>query len=130
MERTTFKEQLCDIKAGLMQIIDQEGKAPIDVTSPSCSSLTNHLQSNAMRLPPIEIPKFNGNWQRWTAFIDTFNAMFHNNISLVPVQRFHYLRSCLEGQAADVIQSIPTTGENYLQAYNTLINRYENKSAS
>lgn len=87
-----------------MQIIDQEGKAAIDVTSLSCSSLMNHLQSNVMKLPPIETTKFNGDWQQWTVFIDTFNAMFHNNINLAPVQRFYYLRSYLEGQTADLVQ--------------------------
>lgn len=53
--------------------------------------------------------------------------MFHNNEGLAPVQKFHYLKNCLQDQPGDVIRSIPTTGENYLQAYNNLVNRYENK---
>lgn len=61
------------------------------------------------------------------SFIDSFNAMFHHNESFAPVQKFHYLKSCLQGQPSDVIRSIPTTGQNYLQSYHTLTNRYENK---
>lgn len=111
-----------------MQIIDKSLTAA-DTSSPSISTLTNHLQSNVMKLPPIEIPKLNGEWQNWTSFIEAFNSMFHENHSLAPLHRLHYLKSCLDGPASDVIKSIPTSGENYFQAYNTLINRYENKGA-
>jgi len=55
--------------------------------------------------------------------------MFHNNQGLAPVQSFHYLESCLEGKASDVVKSIPTTNENYQQAYDALTSRYENKGA-
>lgn len=88
--------------------------------------MSSAKEINLIKLPAIEVLKFNGDWQQWTSFI-VLHAMFHHNTSLAPVYRFHYLRSYLEGQASDVIKSIPTTEENYLQVYNTLINRYENK---
>lgn len=126
-ERMAFKDLFFSVKSSLMKLVDasQENRS----TSPSYSEVTKYNGENAMRLPPINAPKFTGDWQMWTSFIDSFNAMFHNNKTLAPVQRLHYLKSCLEGQASDVIRSIPTTGENYLQAYNTLVNRYENKGA-
>ncbi|CAI6360762.1 unnamed protein product [Macrosiphum euphorbiae] len=97
-------------------------------SAPSVSEVRRLDGESSMRLPLIDAPKFNGDWQMWTSFIDSFNAMFHTNKKLAPVQRLHYLKSCL-GQAREVIRSIPTTGENYLQAYNTLISRYGNKGA-
>lgn len=54
--------------------------------------------------------------------------MFHDNYSLSVVQRLHYLKSCLSGTAAEVIKTIPTTDGNYRIAFDTLVQRYENKS--
>jgi hypothetical protein len=90
-ERVDFKNKLYDIKASLLQIIEDKQ----DESSPSMSSSSKNNPGCSMKLPAIHAPKFSGDWQGWTSFVDTFNAMFHNNSSLVPVQRLHYLKSCL-----------------------------------
>ncbi|CAI6362765.1 unnamed protein product [Macrosiphum euphorbiae] len=131
--RRSFRNRLCDVKAALLKIIDDHVIHPDNVSSPSMSSARSqqHLNTfNSMRYPPCALPTFSGDWQQWSSFIDTFNSMFHNEHSNLPlVQRFHYLRSCLAGQASDVIKSIPTTAEHFQYAYDLLVNRYENKSA-
>jgi len=38
------------------------------------------------------------------------------------------VKSCVTDLAIDVIQTLPTTEENYKIAYNALIERYEHKS--
>ncbi|CAI6342683.1 unnamed protein product [Macrosiphum euphorbiae] len=126
-ERLTHKDLMFSVKASLMSLL--ESKQEKGSSAPSISEVTRLDGVSAMRLPPIDAPKFNGDWQMWTSFIDSFNAMFHKNKDLLPVQRLYYLKSCLQGQAREVISSIPTIGENYLQAYNTIVNRYENKGA-
>jgi hypothetical protein len=63
----------------------------------------------------------------WSSFFDTFNALFHNNVSLTDVQRLHYLKSSLGGAAADIIKNFTITADNYHAAYNELIRHYENK---
>lgn len=93
-ERIAFKDFFFSVKASLMKLMDAKQKD--HSSSLSCSEITKYDGENAMRLPPINAPKFNGNWQMWTSFIDSFNAMFHNNKTLAPVQRLHYLKSCLE----------------------------------
>lgn len=125
-EYTDFRNKLYHAKALLMQLIDANSNN--ESSSPTYSELTKYKVENTMRLPPVEIPKFDGDWKCWTSFIDIFNIVFHKHENLAPVQKFHYLKGYLVGQASDVIRSIPTTGENYLQAYNTLMNRYDNKS--
>lgn len=126
-KRLAHKELLFNVKASLMSVLD--AKQENSSSAPSVSEVTRLDGESSMRLPLIDAPKFNGDWHTWTSFIDSFNAMFHTNKKLAPVQWLHYLKSCLEGQARKVIRSISTIGENYLQAYNTLINRYENKGA-
>ncbi|XP_022180294.1 uncharacterized protein LOC111040631 [Myzus persicae] len=130
--RRIFRNRLCDVKAALLRIVDEHATNADHVSSPSISSLTSQHPGtlNSIRYPPCVLPTFNGDWQQWSSFIDTFNSMFHNDHSKLPlVQRFHYLKSCLSGQASDVIKSIPTTAEHYQHAYDLLVNRYENKSA-
>lgn len=58
----------------------------------------------------------------------SIRLMFNENLNIATVQKFHYLKSCLVGSAADIIKTIPTTVENYIQAYNALTLRYENKT--
>jgi len=64
----------------------------------------------------------------WASFIDTFNALFHNNSSLSDVQRLYYLKTSASGPAADIIKNFTITAENYTAAYNELVGQYENKS--
>jgi len=131
--RRTFRNRLCDVKAALLNITDERATHSTNVSSPSMSSLTSQEHGNSfnsMRYPPCALPSFNGDWQEWSSFIDTYNSMFHNDQTKMPlVQRFHYLKACLVGPAHDVIKSIPTTADHFLHAYNLLVSRYENKGA-
>lgn len=60
---------------------------------------------NQIHLPKISIPKFTGNYEDWYPFYNTFESMIHLNPKLTNIQRFHYLISSLEADAAHVIES-------------------------
>nr|CAI5840531.1 unnamed protein product [Callosobruchus analis] len=60
-------------------------------------------------------------------FYDLFTALIDDNNSLSDVQKLHYLKSCLKGEAADIIQSLATTSENYAVAWRLIKERYDNK---
>ncbi|XP_076668215.1 uncharacterized protein LOC143368894 [Andrena cerasifolii] len=47
--------------------------------------------------------------------------------SLSNVDRFHYLRGCLKGEAADLIRNIKPTESNFKHAWTTLQERFQNK---
>lgn len=81
-----------------------------------------------MKLSAIPALTFNGDLQNWVSFLYSFNAMFYYNQGLSDVQPLHYIKTCLIGPAAEVIRIIPTTDVKYHTAYNSLIERYENKS--
>ena len=119
-ERIQFNDLVCDVQASLMTLSEKSKKQP--VTSETIRT------SDTMRLPAVLAPEFDGNLQNWSAFRDSFDAMFHNNTSLADVQKLHYLKSCVTKSASDVIKSFPTTGDNYQRAYDALLMRYENKS--
>lgn len=81
-----------------------------------------------MKLPTISIPTFNCDNENWASFIDTFNALFHNNPGLTNVQRLHYLKSSISNTAADVKKSVSITSDNYQAAYDELVKQYKNKA--
>lgn len=81
----------------------------------------------AVRLPRIEIPKFSGDYQEWRSFHDLYVSIIHDNISIPDVQKLHYLKSNLQGEAQALIRGLQVTAANYQSAWNLLYNRYENK---
>nr|CAI5850228.1 unnamed protein product [Callosobruchus analis] len=92
------------------------------------ASLHNNMvdNMNSVKLPPIKCPTFNCEFNRWLEFKDTFEALFHNNMSLTDIQKFHYLRSCLGEEAIKIIQSLEFAANNYSNAWALLCERFDN----
>ncbi|XP_043466286.1 uncharacterized protein LOC122501086 [Leptopilina heterotoma] len=86
-----------------------------------------HVQGQtSIRLPKLDLPSFNGAYQDWLNFYDSFKALIHDNGKLADVQKLQYLRSCLKDEAAKVISSLETSSANYNVAWNLLNDRYDN----
>jgi len=51
----------------------------------------------------------------------------HENDSLPVIQKFHYLKSSLSGEAEHLISNLPMTASNCTSAWKLLVERYENK---
>lgn len=92
----------------------------------SSSSCCNSVTAS-MKLAPIDVPKFSGTYEEWSAFQNIYVAMIHNNQGIDDIQRFFHLRSCLKDEAAQVIMYIETTAANYNVAWNSVVARYNNK---
>ncbi|CAI6372194.1 unnamed protein product [Macrosiphum euphorbiae] len=60
-ERLTHKDLLFSVKASLMSLLDSKQKN--SSSAPSISEVTRPDGESLMRLPPIDAPKFNGDWQ-------------------------------------------------------------------
>lgn len=102
---------------------NQENVRPQNSIAPT-RQLHTHSQ---LRLPKIELPSFSGNCEDWYAFYDTFEKLINSNSDLSEVQKFHYLRSSLKDDAAEVIKAFEITIENYKEAWELLIERYDNR---
>ncbi|KAJ8947301.1 hypothetical protein NQ317_003027, partial [Molorchus minor] len=81
-----------------------------------------------IKLPRINLPSFDGTYNNWLYFKDTFNSIVHDNRTISDVQKFHYLRSCLKGEAAELIKSLEVSSANYNAAWQLINARYENKN--
>ncbi|KAJ8946582.1 hypothetical protein NQ317_002553, partial [Molorchus minor] len=80
-----------------------------------------------VKLPTIKMPTFNGSYDRWLEFRDAFMALVHDNNTLSSIQKFYYLQSALEGEAARLIQAFEVSAANYAIAWDLLKQRFENK---
>lgn len=80
-----------------------------------------------VRLPSLDLPKFNGDFEKWCQFSETFQTLVHNNVNLDEIQKFYYLLSCLEGKAYKVIEGLEISRCNYSVALDILKERFENK---
>lgn len=75
---------------------------------------------------PISL-SINGFFDLWLTFHDTFHSLIHCDSRLSNVQKFHYLKSCLKGDASQTIHSPTISTTNYEAAWNILKDRYDNK---
>uniref|UniRef100_A0A8D8WZP0 Integrase catalytic domain-containing protein n=1 Tax=Cacopsylla melanoneura TaxID=428564 RepID=A0A8D8WZP0_9HEMI len=77
------------------------------------------------KLPPLELPSFDGNVSDWPTFYETFKSIIHSNQTLSNDQKVQYLVSKLKNQALGVCAGIPPVGSNYDLIWNSLVERYQ-----
>lgn len=82
---------------------------------------------NCVRLPKIELPTFKGHYQNWLEYRDTFISLIHSRTDMDNINKLHYLRASLKGSALLIIDSLDVKGDNYMNAWRLLCNRYDNK---
>jgi hypothetical protein len=96
-------------------------------SSTSVNSSQGIAESVIAKLPPINLPSFEGNYIEWVNFKNTFDSMIHDRNDLTNIQKFHYLKSSVKGEAQKLIVHLAITHDNYVTAYNLLKSRFENK---
>lgn len=85
------------------------------------------MRSNiGVKLPIIEVPKFNGNLGDWLEFRDTFGSMINDHPSITNIQKFHYLKAALGDSAGKSIKSWEFSAANYEVAWKALCERFDN----
>ncbi|XP_055623180.1 uncharacterized protein LOC129766628 [Toxorhynchites rutilus septentrionalis] len=119
--RSQYETLLFQIKANLQSYIPALPSSTNVIPQPACSGLSG------IKLPTITLPEFDGDYNQWLAFHDTFIALIHSNPEVHDIQKFHYLRAAVKGEAAQLIESIGISSANYTIAWQTLVSRYANE---
>lgn len=88
---------------------------------------TNRNTDTKPRLAPINMSKFNGKIEEFSAFPALFDTLLHSNTSLTNIEKYFYLEANLEGPALQLLQTVEFCPETYDTAYKLLIDRYTNK---
>jgi len=91
-----------------------------------CSVNRDHEPYTTVRLPPLNIPIFDGKLKDWPTFKNLFDSVIHNNFNLSTIQKFNYLKSVVKDEAASLIDSLIINEENYQRALDILTKRYDN----
>lgn len=74
----------------------------------------------------MKLPEFDGFYENWMEFRDTFESLIHENLHVNTMQKYHYLRGSLTDTAAKVIKSLEFSCTNYNIGWNTICKRYNN----
>ncbi|GIY69235.1 uncharacterized protein CDAR_53151 [Caerostris darwini] len=88
----------------------------------------NSHKNISPRLPEVELYKFGGELRDWLTFWKQFKNI-HENKNLTNCDKFHYLvqSTKIKSEARELIESFPTTDENYPLAIESLTERYGQK---
>ncbi|XP_076659893.1 uncharacterized protein LOC143363181 [Halictus rubicundus] len=123
--QTTFMEQ-----SGLLRemISGLKVAAAIKETPVSNPTATDASSSRSRAvLPKMALPTFDGQYKEWPSFRDLFTSLIIKDSSLSPVERLHYLKTCMRGSAASLLKNIRTTTDNFSIAWDKLESRFENR---
>ncbi|XP_040067881.1 uncharacterized protein LOC120841109 [Ixodes scapularis] len=80
-----------------------------------------------VRLPKLELMKFNGSVSQWQEFWEQLNQVVHYNNELTEVDKFNYLKTAVTGDAAAAIAGLPSTARCYEDAVTMLKSRFGNQ---
>ncbi|XP_039304707.1 uncharacterized protein LOC105206576 [Solenopsis invicta] len=130
-ERETFESEYYAAAAAAKALIARHSRTRSAVLE-NCGA-DNHDNGNAsnsvdwIKLPPINLPTFDGSYDQWPNFRDTFKAIIDENTNLSDIKKLYYLRLAFKGVAAEILGSMELSAGNYDVAWNILENRFENK---
>lgn len=97
------------------------------VSDVKSSSLPSRPNETRIKLPPVEIPSFDGSTEKWPIFYESFKANIHNNTQLTDSQRVQYLIGKLTHSALKITAGIVPTADTYSILWNSLVNKYQDK---
>ena len=108
----------------LQKYITASGKLNDLIKKPQSGEQSSSVQFN---LPKLQLPEFNGKLTEWKRFIALFDRMVHSNERIDHGIKIEYLKTCVKGQAAKIINHIDPNPDNNLTCYDLLRKIYENK---
>lgn len=96
--------------------------------TPSTSGISNtYSLGTQVKLPKVDLRKFDGDISKWPSFWDAFESSVHNNTKLAPIDKLNYLNSLLVKSACEAISGLSLTAANYDEAVAILKRRFGNK---
>ncbi|XP_018572797.1 uncharacterized protein LOC108912116, partial [Anoplophora glabripennis] len=129
-ERDTFETNYYNqisLAKQLLKNYASDDKSEKSVSTKSSRKVKKSDDIEGIRLPEVDIPKFNGEHTRWLEFRDTFRSLIHENESIKQIQKFHYLRASLVGKAAEFLMSEEFSEASYDGALQAMLERFDNK---
>lgn len=124
-ERAKFEERYHALAAQARSLLVNAGDSG-SVAGSTVRQTGGSFQHNSIRLPKIDLPHFDGSYDHWLEYRDTFLSLIHSSHNIDDISKFHYLRASLKGNAQEIIKNIDFKGDNYQMAWKLLCERYDN----
>ncbi|XP_053681589.1 uncharacterized protein LOC128732366 [Sabethes cyaneus] len=125
-ERREFNNRYYESKSFLMdRAKEREDSSVMERTTRGNDTAVEGALDN-VRLPQIKLQTFNGDIDEWLSFRDLFTSLIHWKTELPEVEKFHYLKGCLQGEPKNMIDPLKITKANYNVAWDMLLKRYNN----
>ncbi|XP_055632834.1 uncharacterized protein LOC129773261 [Toxorhynchites rutilus septentrionalis] len=80
-----------------------------------------------IRLPELILPKFSGKLEDWCVFCDSFESAVGSRDDISAVEKMHYLKGLVHGEAARILDPIKISEQGYKDAWRSLRLRFQNK---
>lgn len=71
--------------------------------APAAENPAGAIGADALRLPHLQITPFDGQFDKWEAFRESFEHGVHARVNMAAVQKLQYLKSVLRGEPEELI---------------------------
>ncbi|XP_015116119.1 uncharacterized protein LOC107040513 [Diachasma alloeum] len=122
----TIEENYDMVVARLSRLMKDKTPAPaqpLTPLQPTPVDRAGYSPSFNMKLPEITLPTFDGRFEMYRPFKDQFNARLPNHID--KVIRLQYLQTSCKAEAAQAIEALEITAENYDVAWALLDKKFD-----
>lgn len=106
-----------------------ENTNPSSFESGSVNMNNTRVEPIRIKLKPIELPIFDGDFMKWPTFSGLFTSLILNNGLIDNIQKLQYLKTHVSNEAAKLIDKLEITSDNFTIAWKLLTDRFENKRA-
>lgn len=103
------------------------GGASVEETRSESMDSIVPVKRRRIKLPEAPLPTFDGKFENWLSFRNAFQSMIGSQTDLSEIDKLHYLKSALVGEAANKIRVFAIDGVNYAKAWELLERSYEVK---
>lgn len=131
----TIQDKYLEIKLHLAPLIPAEGANALNASFYDTahksfaepfekSSTSNQSRGLGIKLPNIQITPFDGKFEEWLDFKQTFTSImkrYHGEDS----EKFLHLKTVSRGEAHAVVKHLPPKNESYEDAWELLNNEYD-----
>ena len=132
-EFETIRERFYSIAAKIERSLNETStssaasvRTSVETRIDNTENITSTIRRR-IKLPEASLPTFDGRCECWLSFKNAFNNVIGSQTDLSDIDKLHYLKSALIGEAANKIRIFEIDGINYSKAWNLLERSYEVK---
>ena len=117
-QQEQLEGQAFDCSVRLKRLLSPVSASPRTVAPPH--------DGNGVKLPKLDVPRFDGEILNWRSFWEQFCVSVHERTTLSNSEKLVYLQQSLKGGSAKgAIEGLSRSGDNYAEAIKCLKSRYD-----